>query len=119
MLFGVVGIDVYQDAVGALSLREAIETTFQIGDYAIGTFNDLSVALIHNNRCYYVFHSNSRNEKGNVDYLGAAVILEFHSLEAVTEYLQNMYQNSHFNFSPVTNVNEQGRNTNTIPRSNL
>lgn len=119
MLYGIVGQDIYDHGVGAVSLMDAINTGFQISDFLICTFNDLTIAFFQSDDNYFVFDSHSRDMHGNFAEYGSSILLEFLDISSVTSYLSTMYSGSFFNFSPVMlfSQSEERRDQNEIPKN--
>ncbi|CAC5384758.1 unnamed protein product [Mytilus coruscus] len=101
MLYGMIGQTTYEQGSGALNFQEAFNTGFQVSDFLLCTFGDLSIAVAHVNTMYYVFDSHSRNTLGQFSEAGSSVLLQFNSMSSVVNYLNSMYGGAYFNISPV------------------
>ena len=100
LFYGAVGVN---PDVGSLAatVSNAFETAFQLSSYVLITLNDLTIAVICENGQYFLFDSHARNHFGEVSEYGTSVLLTFQSLNGVTEYITEVYNNHMFNISPV------------------
>ena len=84
-----------------VSLLDGLQTSFQVSDFVISTFNQMTVALFQSNNCFYIFDSHGRNSLDQLDSAGSAVLIEFTDLQSLCNYLFVNYFGSVFNLSPI------------------
>ena len=65
---------------------------------AIFLINGYSVAMIHNQKIYYVFDSHRRDANGNSICHGTSVLLRYETLNFVRTYLRDLYKVNFFTF---------------------
>ena len=87
----------------AVSLEEGLRSVFSSHDFALLTFGELTVAMLHDRvyNTYHVYDSHSHDALGYVCPDGTAVLLSFSTFAELCMYLQSLYQNEVFNITPV------------------
>ena len=62
-----------------------------LGNGALLIINNYTLGILWGRQCFFVFDSHSRDENGKQSPNGTAVLLKFHSLAKLEEYIKNTY----------------------------
>ena len=73
------------------SISEIISNCQSIGSGALLIINNYTLAILWGRQCFFIFDSHSRDEEGKKSANGTAVLLKFHSLAKLEEYIKSTY----------------------------
>lgn len=103
--FGVVNTSIsVPQFLGAHTLQDALQISFRHSPFTLGTFNEMTIAIMAIDNAFFVFDSHARNAHGQIDGDGSSVLLEFADIASLLRYIEQMYDGTEslFNISPVS-----------------
>ena len=73
------------------SISQIISNCQCLGNGALLIINNYTLSILWGRQCFFIFDSHSRDEEGKHAPNGTAVLLKFHSLAKLEEYIKNTY----------------------------
>lgn len=103
LAYGVVG-SVGSNQSGALDISTALNLCFVDHSFLLATFHEYTIALFYDSvrQTYALFDSHSCDSYGLTTANGAAILLEFQTLDALLSHLMRIYTQNQFEISAVT-----------------
>lgn len=92
-------------------IESALQQGFQISEYALLTLDSQTIAIFMIDGNFYIYDSHSRSDRAVLCPDGSAVLVEFDSLQELTQFVQTNYDGARYDLTPI--VFENGNNEQT------
>ena len=96
--FGVVG-ESGNEQLLTMSLEEALQMVLTLSRFVVATFGDETIAITQDESGVHVFDSHARDEVGNIDCFGSAILLSYSSLQDVLNLINTRFSGLQFDIT--------------------